>query len=122
MSKFISCFDYNYLNKIIKSGDAVLIYFYSDWCNPCKLLSSRLEQLSLKYTNIKFIKIDFDKNKMIADDFGINHLPTILGYIDENKLDSIIGFDNMKISSFADKLSGKLIFKLKLKFLKQIFR
>ena len=110
MSRILNITNSDELNKLIKSEEAVLINFYAEWCNPCKLLSPRLEELSIKYPNVKFVKIDFDKSREIADAFGIKHMPTLIGFSEGKKLDELVGFDNAKISALADKLASKINF------------
>lgn len=108
MSRIINIANSDELNKLIKSGKAVLLDFYAEWCNPCKMLSQRLEELSIKYPIIKFAKIDFDKSREIADAYAIKHMPTVIGFNEAEKLDEIVGFDDAKISALADKLGSNI--------------
>jgi thioredoxin 1 len=110
MSRTLNITNPDELTKIIKSEDSVLIDFYAEWCNPCKMLSPRLEELSFKYENVKFVKIDFDKSREIADAYGIKHMPTVIGFCKGKILDELIGFDDLKISALADKLSSNFLF------------
>jgi thioredoxin len=56
-----------------------IIDFHAVWCGPCKKLNPILEELALKYKNkVIFYKIDVDKEKELAQGFGIQSIPTIL--------------------------------------------
>jgi len=106
MSRTLNITNPDELTKIINSEDSVLIDFYAEWCNPCKMLSPRLEELSFKYENVKFVKIDFDKSREVAESYEIKHMPTVIGFCGGKILDKLIGFDDLKISALADKLSS----------------
>ena len=57
----------------------VLVYFYTDWCGYCKILSPVLEELSKKYIgSVTFSKIDAEEEDEIADRFGVRSFPTVI--------------------------------------------
>lgn len=63
-------------DEIIKE-DLVLVDFYATWCGPCRMLSPILDEV-LKETNITLLKVDVDKNEMIAKRYGIMSIPTMI--------------------------------------------
>merc|ERR1711916_22820 len=64
-------------SAIAESPDkTVVIYFTATWCGPCKHISPVYESLSKKYFNFSFLKVDVDKNKDIAQKFGVSSMPT----------------------------------------------
>lgn len=60
-------------------GELVLVDFYADWCGPCQMLASELEELA-KQTGIKIVKINVDELADIARSFRIMTIPTLLLY------------------------------------------
>jgi len=56
----------------------VLVYFWADWCQPCKSLAPVLAKLAEEYKG-KFIlaKVDTEKEQELAAHFGIKSLPTM---------------------------------------------
>jgi len=66
--------------ELIKLNDLVVLDFFANWCPPCKALTPQLEELSQKYTNVTFIKIDVDYFEEIAQSHKIDAMPTILFY------------------------------------------
>ncbi|NQU53146.1 MAG: thioredoxin [Bacteroidetes bacterium] len=65
--------------SIINSNKPVLVDFYADWCAPCKQVPSILKEVkeSLK-ENVRIIKVDVDKNPVIATKYQIRSLPTVM--------------------------------------------
>jgi len=66
-------------NDIINTDQLVLVDFYADWCGPCKMLAPILKQVKHELKDaIKIIKIDVDKNNVIASKYQVRGVPTML--------------------------------------------
>ncbi|GAA3561585.1 thioredoxin [Snuella lapsa] len=64
---------------IINSNQPVLIDFFADWCEPCKMLAPILKQVKDELgTSVKIIKIDVDKNQALATKYQVRGVPTML--------------------------------------------
>lgn len=62
-----------------KKNELFLIDFWADWCNPCKIMASILEDISLEYNNkLKIAKINIDENPILTKDYNIKSIPTLL--------------------------------------------
>mgnify|MGYP003336688029 CR=1 FL=1 len=58
-----------------------LLHFWATWCGPCKTMSPILESLKKeKGEQLRILKIDVDKNKMLASQLGIRSVPTLIYY------------------------------------------
>ncbi len=56
-----------------------VIDFYADWCQPCKIVSPILDELSEELTGkVDFYKIDTEVEQELAAIFGIRSIPSIL--------------------------------------------
>ena len=58
---------------IVEKGNYI-VDFYADWCGPCKMLGSVLEEIDY----IDIIKVNADEFEDLVSKFGIMSLPTLL--------------------------------------------
>lgn len=66
-------------NTIINSETPVLVDFFADWCGPCKSLAPILKQVKEELGDaIKIVKINVDKNELLAAKYQVKGVPTML--------------------------------------------
>jgi thioredoxin 1 len=80
----------------LTSEGLVLVDFFATWCGPCKMLAPVLESVS-KDTNINIIKVDVDKEEMLARKFGIMSVPTLIMFKDGEILSKQTGLTTKDI-------------------------
>ena len=69
----------NSFNQIIKSEKPVLVDFFATWCGPCQMLSPILKQVKDSLGDrVSIIKIDVDKNQLIASQYQVRGVPTMI--------------------------------------------
>lgn len=73
--------------ELIEKG-IILVDFYTEWCGPCKMLGSVLEEID--YMDI--LKVDADKFPELAMKFGIMSVPTLCFYKDGLLMQKEIGY------------------------------
>lgn len=78
----------DFINK-----DYVLVDFYATWCGPCKMLSPILESLD----SILVGKVDVDKNPILAREYGVMSIPTLMLFKKGELIDKKIGFIDMDL-------------------------
>ncbi|QJC33316.1 thioredoxin [Enterobacteriaceae endosymbiont of Donacia clavipes] len=99
----INLTDQNFKTKI-KKNNLVLVDFWADWCNPCKMFSQILEQIFNKYEDIIFTKLNIEKYQNIAEEYSIRSIPTIILFKNGKIIDKIIGSINKtQLENFLNK-------------------
>jgi len=69
----------NFALEVLRRSDSipVLVDFWADWCNPCKMLMPILDKLALEYEGKLWVaKIDTESEKELSTTYGIRSLPT----------------------------------------------
>lgn len=65
--------------EILNSGKPVLVNFYADWHDPCKLMTPILKEVAWHVCDKAFIlKVDIEKNGKVAADYKIQGMPTLI--------------------------------------------
>ncbi|KAF4573527.1 hypothetical protein EYR40_003384 [Pleurotus pulmonarius] len=89
--KVLSNFDE--FQKIINSGEPVVIDFWATWCGPCRMISPILEQLSDSpdVSKVQFYKVDVDEAEEISQNQQIKAMPTFRLYKDGKVVKELVG-------------------------------
>ncbi len=66
--------------QLQSEGKKLLVQYTATWCGPCKALTPRLSNLSNKYSDITFVKVDVEENMESARDLNITTVPTVMIY------------------------------------------
>ena len=65
----------------VTSEKTILIDFWAPWCGPCKALTPVLEELSSGIPDeVDIYKVNVDENTDLAQQNGVQSIPTILVY------------------------------------------
>ncbi len=75
--------------KSLVSEGVVLVDFYADWCAPCKMLGTIIEELD---TDIKILKVNVDEYSDLANEFKIMSIPHLMFYKDGKVVLDEVGF------------------------------
>ncbi len=66
-------------NSIIQSAIPVLVDFYADWCQPCKVQSPILQELASEQPGqLRIVKINVDRNPEISNRYQVQSIPTLM--------------------------------------------
>lgn len=64
----------NEFDSKIKEG-LVLVDFYADWCGPCKMMDTILEEVDNEFDDIKILRVNTDNFMSLARDYKILSIP-----------------------------------------------
>ena len=93
----------DYLKESIEnSKKPIFVDFHALWCGPCRMANPLLEEISNKYSEeVDFYKVDVDKNRFIAADFGVKNIPFFIMIEDGQVTRKLVGApDREKLEKF----------------------
>lgn len=68
------------VRRLKLSVEPVMVQFKASWCGACAANEPQLQEAACdinKMEGIELVQIDVDENPMIAQEFGVENLPTI---------------------------------------------
>lgn len=79
--------------ELLNTDKIVLIDYYAEWCAPCKKMKPYLDEISSEMKDkVVVIRIDVDKNPLIAQEQKVDGIPLLQVYKNKNKTWSNVGF------------------------------
>jgi thioredoxin 1 len=70
--------DANFEAEVLKSDKPVLVDFWAEWCQPCKLVSPAVTQLAEELKdNLKVGKMNVDENPQTSQAYQIMSIPSL---------------------------------------------
>ena len=69
----------NFLKHISRNSIPVVVDFRADWCGPCKMMAPVFKKAAEKLEpTIRFAKINTEKEAVIASQYSVRSIPTIV--------------------------------------------
>ncbi len=85
----------------------VIVRFTAEWCGPCKQLAPLLDKVVHEHGKgrISHVAIDIDNNRLIAEQFRIQSVPTVYAFLGGQPVDGFVGVKSEReLKAFIDKL------------------
>jgi thioredoxin 1 len=65
-------------DEVVGSSDFVIVDFWAPWCGPCQSFGPVYEEISGKYPEIVFAKVNTEDEQELAGHFQIRSIPTLM--------------------------------------------
>jgi thioredoxin 1 len=70
----------------------LVVDLWADWCGPCRMVAPVIEDLARDFAGrVTFGKCDVDQNRVIAAQFSVTAIPTLLFFANGALIDRAVG-------------------------------
>lgn len=84
--------DANFQKEALESDIPVMVYFYADWCGPCKMIAPIVAELAGEYEGVfKIGKLNVDQEPSTAEKYKVMSIPTLIIFKNGEAVDKVVG-------------------------------
>ena len=79
--------------EVLEAETPVLVDFWAEWCQPCKMIAPHLEKLANDQEGkLKVAKVNVDENPGMMSEFKIRGIPTLILFKGGQPVETLVGF------------------------------
>jgi thioredoxin 1 len=96
----------NFESEVVQSETPVVVDFWAEWCQPCKMLSPVLDKVASKYNGqLRVVKCNVDENQDVAMKYGVMSIPNLIFFKGGQVVNQAVGYMNeAQLSSKVDEV------------------
>lgn len=84
----------SFAHDVLQAEVPVLVDFYADWCNPCRMLSPIIEEVSETRPDVRFCKVNVDEQMEVAQRYQVSSIPMLLLFHQGKVVDQVVGLQS----------------------------
>ncbi|SPO26463.1 probable TRX2 - thioredoxin II [Ustilago trichophora] len=95
---------------LINGDKPIVIDFWATWCGPCRVIGPIFEKISDTPAGEKlgFYKVDVDVQEKIAQEVGIQAMPTFVFFHKGQAIEKVVGANPSALQAGISKVSSSL--------------
>tara|TARA_Y100001934_G_C11780499_1_gene507974 strand:- start:131 stop:517 length:387 start_codon:yes stop_codon:yes gene_type:complete len=79
---------------VLQSDVPVLVDFWAEWCQPCKMLGPTIDELAADYgERAKIGKMNIDDHRQVAAQLGVQSIPTVMIFKGGEMVKNMVGIN-----------------------------
>ena len=108
MADAVAVTDSTFESEVLNSPTPVLVDFWAEWCQPCRMLAPHLDKVAAEQgEKLKVVKLNVDENPKMMQQFQIRGIPTLILFKEGQPVETIVGFKPAKdISEIVGRHTG----------------
>ena len=92
---------------VLGSGVPVLVDFYADWCQPCKMLAPMVDEIAAEHVGAMLVaKVDSDQAPELVQRLGIRGVPTLILFKGGEERARSVGIEPDKLREMVQEAVG----------------
>ena len=92
MADAVAVTDSTFESEVLNSPTPVLVDFWAEWCQPCRMLAPHLEKVATEQgEKLKVVKLNVDENPKMMQQFQIRGIPTLMLFKEGKQVGQKVG-------------------------------
>jgi thioredoxin 1 len=99
---------HSFMEKVLNNDVPVIVNFHAEWCEPCKLLTPKLEELIVPMPGVDLAVVDVETCPDLVHAFEVKAVPAVIAVRSGLVVDKFVGLiDARVIENFIKRLAHR---------------